>query len=116
LPLQEEDYLSRQLRYDPDASIGTFDLSQIDFDELAANMKTRNSYLEAERLRSVLMLRLQRMIRVNPKRVDYLNLNRLQFSSPTRKAEYDYHSEHSLQHFLILLRDDGRTRERTRLV
>ncbi|MBE3560575.1 MAG: type I restriction endonuclease subunit R, partial [Ktedonobacteraceae bacterium] len=66
------DYVSRQTSHDPDALLGTFDLSQIDFDALAASMRAENIYLQAERLRSLLTLRLQRMIRVNPKRADYL--------------------------------------------
>lgn len=67
------DYVSRQPRHDPDAFIGTFDLSKIDFDELATSMKTGNTYLQTERLRSATELQLREMISVNPKRVDYYN-------------------------------------------
>lgn len=66
-------YELRWSRVDPDTPIGEFDLSKINLDELSRNMQPGNAYLQAERLRSLLNQRLQQMIHVNPRRINYLD-------------------------------------------
>ena len=48
------------------------DLSQIDFDSLAARFKTARKRVEAEKLKNVIGRTLQAMVRLNRSRIDYL--------------------------------------------
>jgi type I restriction enzyme R subunit len=67
------DYVPRWSRDNPDAALGKFDLSKVNFDELGRRIQTENPYLQTEQLRSFLQQKLQQMIQVNPKRVSYLD-------------------------------------------
>ncbi len=67
------DYEPRWSRDNPDTTLGKFDLSKVNFDELGRKIQLGNSYLQTEQLRSFLQQKLQQMIHVNPKRVSYLD-------------------------------------------
>lgn len=65
----------RELRWshpDDDTPLGQFNLSELNLDELSAHLRPNTTYLQIERLLSLLSKKLQSMIRVNPRRVDYL--------------------------------------------
>ncbi|MBA2681205.1 MAG: DUF3387 domain-containing protein, partial [Ktedonobacteraceae bacterium] len=67
-------YLNSYIRETPDDAYlpeGHFDLSKIDYDELAQSMKQDHPNIKAEQLRSQLTQRLEQMVRQNPTRVDY---------------------------------------------
>ena len=65
--------MPRWSRDAPDAVLGKFDLSKVNFDELGRKIQTGNPYLQTEQLRSFLQQKLQQMIQVNPKRISYLD-------------------------------------------
>jgi type I restriction enzyme R subunit len=65
----------RELRWghpDDKTPLGQFNLSELNLDELSANLRPGTTYLQIERLLSLLKKKLQSMIHVNPRRVDYL--------------------------------------------
>ncbi|MBO0792963.1 MAG: type I restriction endonuclease subunit R, partial [Ktedonobacteraceae bacterium] len=57
---------------DADTPLGQFNLSDLNLNELASHLQPGTTYLQIERLLSLLNKKLQSMIRVNPKRVDYV--------------------------------------------
>jgi type I restriction enzyme R subunit len=67
------DYVPRWSVDNLDVPLGKFDLSKVNFDELGGKMQTGNAYLQAEQLRSFLQQKLQQMIQINPKRMNYLD-------------------------------------------
>jgi type I restriction enzyme, R subunit len=87
-----------ELRWSGDSSdviLGNFDLSKVNFDDLASNMQTGNTFLQAEQLRSFLQQKLRQMIQVNPQRVSYLDrLMNIVRKHNDRSADYaDYPTE-----------------------
>ncbi len=65
----------RELRWgspDDEAPLGQFKLSELNLDEFTTSLRPETTYLEIERLVNLLKKKLQSMIHVNPRRVDYL--------------------------------------------
>jgi type I restriction enzyme R subunit len=69
--LLEEALAARPFVIDPDETVRV-DLTQIDFDALGTLFASGNKATAAARLQASLEQRLERMVRLNPKRIDYV--------------------------------------------
>jgi type I restriction enzyme R subunit len=70
-----------------------YDLSQVDFDALREQFKKGRKRTEVEKLRGTISVKLQRMVRLNPSRIDYLEaFQRLidEYNAGSRNVEEIY--------------------------